>query len=287
MLGFQKTRTGVYIGTKSITAVEAACDGKVLRLKKHFAVPIEGGISLASLKGSFNRMLAASGIKAGKVSVSIPDTLVNTAFMDIKELPQDKDEVYELIRWKAAKGFNLSPKELRVGYQVFNDNGKISVLVAAMNENLALMYEDALSAVGMAVERMNIHSFNIDNLLAQTVDLSGNFLVVSVMDEFLSVRIFKSGILDFYRRKTVQGREDDIARELAASFLSYRGKNPDIALNKIYFLDGHDVIEKAICKISFAQAERIKTESMVTLNGVSLSHGTDLSGLFAALGAGI
>lgn len=285
MFGLKKTQTGIYIGRKTIAAVEVARDKGVWSLKRHFTGPIPDERSLAALTGSFKRMISSSGIKAGKVALSIPDTLVDTVFMDIKELPRDNDEAYEIVRWKAAKGFNRSPKGLRVGYQAFEENGKVRILVAAINKETVLMYEDALSAIGMRAERINIHSFNLDNLLAERVAPSGNFSVVSAMDRFVSVMIFKNGIPDFYRCKSVEGREEEISKELGVSFLFYRGKNPDIVLDRIYFFDGQDGIEEAIGKMSFAQAERIKGESLVRLNGITLPHRADISGLLAALGA--
>lgn len=285
MFGFKKTQTGIYIGRKTICAVEAARDGGVWGVKKYFTESVPEGPSLAALTESFKRMISFSGIKAGRVSLSIPDTLVNTVFMDVAELAHDSDEAYEIVRWKAAKLFNRDPQELRVGYQVFEEGGKARVLVAAINKETVLIYEDALSAAGMAAERINIHSFNMDNLLSEGFALNGNFSVVSAMDGFLSVRIFKSGVLDFYRCKSVEGREGEIAKELGASFLSYRGRNPDILLDRIYFFEGQDGIEEAIGKISFVQAERIKAESIARLNGIAGPYGADISGLLAALGA--
>ena len=284
MLGFNKNITGIYIGSKAIVAVEAARAGGIWALKRHFTASVPEPLSLEMLKDCFKRM-TSSGIKAGKVSLSISDTLVSAVFMDINELPRDAGEAYEIVRWKAAKWLNRSPKELRAAYQAYEGNGKTRVLVAAISEETAALYEAALSAAGMTVARINIHSFNLDNLLAEGAALSGNFSVVSAMDGFISVRIFKDGVLDFYRCKPVEGREEEIPKELGASFLSYRGKNPDIPLDRIYFFEGQDAVEASVGKISSVQAERIRTESLVRLNGFTMSQGVDVPGLLAALGA--
>ena len=163
-------------------------------------------------------------------------------------------------------------------------------------------YEDALFELGFRVVRVSIHTLSILNLLSQRLVEARNFAVIALMDGHFSVSIFKEGVLDFYRSKSLPDAAQ-LATEVGTSFTFYRGRNYGVEFEKIVLAGGGEAEADLVGGVTGAAVEIVKSEDIIS-GGVAeggtasvsidsvpgdaaptIDMPTDASSLLAALGA--
>lgn len=285
MTVFAKTAAGLYIGQGELAAIEARRNNGCWVLDKCSRTPLSGeAMPPKDFKENIRKTLKESGIKNRKISVSVPDTIAKTVFLEFKDLPAKKDDASEIIKLKASKLLNLNPPDIHLGYQVLSRDNISKVLAVVVNKDTIVSYEDACLESGFDVRRISIHSFNLLNLFSQEASMQGNYSVIIRLGDYFSIMFFKEGILDFYRCKAVSGSDGAGIKEISSSFLSYRGKNPDMPLENIYLLDMSGDFAEMVKKAVGVEVKQLALDTVLKLDPAE-SAGQFSLGHLAALGA--
>ena len=76
-----------------------------------------GTLPAAGFKNALAEILSGSLPRVKDVAISIPDIAVKAVVLEFTELPDNRQEAEEVIKWKAAKGFSARPEDCILGYQ--------------------------------------------------------------------------------------------------------------------------------------------------------------------------
>ena len=258
-----------------------------------------GVLPAAGFKNALAEILSGSLPRVKDVVISIPDIAVKAVVLEFIELPGNRQEAEEVIKWKAAKGFSVRPEDCVVGYQtVGTSNGKkitpfskgglggIKVFAAIADRKIIDGYEDAVSEAGLGVSVVGIHSLNALNLLSEALpdETEGSFFAVTASKSFFSVMAVRDGAVDFYRCKET-GEGEDVSQHIEATFASYKGKNPDVDMSRAYILGSVPALAGSAGGFSGVQLKEISVSRLISLGtGVSID-GIPLLGVISAAGA--
>ncbi|MEE9614065.1 MAG: hypothetical protein V3W31_03795, partial [Thermodesulfobacteriota bacterium] len=243
-----------------LVLVQAERTGLKWAVKKMAASGLDGGFREAVREAA-----GPSGIRPDAISLSIPDTLAKTAILDFESLPAKTSEADRVIRWKAASTMYLRPEECAIDYQLLSTGERVKVLAIAVKREIITGYEDALTGAGFTVRRVGIHSLNILNLFSEYIKGVEDFSFITCEGGRFSVLIFKGGALDFYRAKDITGREQELGRELAASFTFYLSAHKNVHMDRVYFLSGDTGLGEFLADAAGTEAERLKPETVLTV----------------------
>src|SRR3990172_1026835 len=232
----------------------------------------------AGIKNALAEMLSGWLPRVKDVSISIPDTAVKAVVLEFIELPANRQEAIDVIKWKAAKGFSVRPEDCVVGWQTAGTSNGKKVFAAIADRKIIEGYEDAVSEAGLGVSVVGIHSLNAVNLLSEALpdETEGSFFAVTASKSFFSVMAVRDGAVDFYRCKET-GEGEDVSPHIEATFASYKSKKPNLDMSRAYILG-------IAGGFSGVQAKEISVSRLISLgNGVGID-GIPLLGVISAAG---
>lgn len=238
-----------------------------------------GTLPAGGFKNALAEILSGSLPRVKDIAISVPDIVVKAVVLEFDELPGNRQEAEEVIRWKAAKGFSARPEDCVVGYQTMAASTGKKVFAAIADRKIIEGYEDAVSEAGLGVSVVGIHSLNALNLLSEALpdETGGSFFAVTACKSFFSVMAVRDGVMDFYRCKET-GEGVDVMQQIEATFASYKGKNPDADMDRAYVLGSAG-------GISGVQVKEISVSMLVSLGTGVSTDGIPALGVIAAAGA--
>src|SRR3990170_1086588 len=252
-----------------------------------------GTLPAAGFKNALAEILSGSLPRVKDVAISIPDIAVKAVVLEFTELPDNRQEAEEVIKWKVAKGFSVRPEDCVVSYQtVVASKGK-KVFAAIADRKIIEGYEDAVSEAGLGVSVVGIHSLNAVNLLSEALpdETEGSFFAVTASKSFFSVMAVRDGAVDFYRCKET-GEGEDVSPHIEATFASYKGKNPDVDMSRAYISGGvpargtrEQLGSGSTEGFSGVQAKEISVSRLISLGTEVSIDGIPLLGVISAAGA--
>ncbi len=273
----KKGLPGVSIGREGVSAVKALRSGGGWVLSGYGSAPANLN-DPKNLAEGIASALMSSGVKGAGIALSIPDTFARAAIFEFEELPAKRREAEEIIRLRAGKELNSGASD-RLSYFVLSNEKRLKALAVTVRESVIAPIEEALFAAGFTPERISIHSLNICNLFSPKAP-EGDFSLLVRAEDCISITVFRGGVLDFYRCKAVNGDEEAV-REISSSFLFYRGRNPEIKVERNFLFGGSPGLI-GLLKGSM-EVNAVSPDGLVGLQG----HATDKSpvSLLSALGA--
>lgn len=296
MFGLKKSVTGMALDPGAIVVVRARKTGSGWVLTRSGGADVRREpagdkpkftLDATGFKGSANDALEASGIKGGSVALSIPDIYAKTAILEFEELPARAREADEVVKWKVSRQWYMAPEAISVDYQVLSKGAPTKVLAVALQKDVVSGYEDALFEMGLSTTNVNIHSLNLLRLIAGREGEGGvadNFSLIMRMGGYFSVSIFRDGVMDFYRCKSLHGGVKQFVAEVGSSFAFYGGKHPEVGLERAYVVNGDEGFLEDLRAVSRSEVIGIGPEDLIRTDG---GPGPDLNpkALLAALGA--
>ncbi|MBI5234872.1 MAG: hypothetical protein HY886_01290 [Deltaproteobacteria bacterium] len=286
MYGSGKKTAGFYLGgaAVAITAEKRSSGWVLTGLGKAHGVHTRAGAGLADCA---KRAVIAAGIKKGGIAVSIPDYLAHVVILELDDLSAKESEADEMIRLKAGRFLNLSLLDFKLSHHTLSRDKTVKVLAVAVKRDIIGEIEDALGSLGLYAERINIHSLNLLNLLLAGKESNMDISVITFIDDHFTVMICSGAHLDYYRCK--ESPASGAARELSASFLSYRahiGKRSCSPLEKVRLFGATDGFKELVKSALDTELEEVQASAFLSLDAFSLDVESQVA-VLAALGAGI
>lgn len=279
-----KKITSVVIGHDSVLAVEVIKRGGRLSLRKTARALLSDPRSSIAYTNAFSELKRSCGLK-GPVILSVPDTLARTLILEFAELPSKKAEALEVVTWKAAKQLYLRPEECRVDYQILPAEGSIKALVLLMKEKEIREVEEALESCGIKAKKISTHSLDLINLLSSRKEPDSDASIILGMVGYITVMFLRSGLLDFYRCKELEGSVPDGISELTPAISYYNGRNPEFAPSRSYIFSDNQFLRDSAKGYLKGTAVQVSIEDYLIKDGATSFCETDQTAILTALGA--
>lgn len=279
-----KKTTSVVIGHDSVLAVEGIRQGSGLSLRKTARARLSDPRSSVAYRNAFSELKRSCGLN-GPVMLSVPDTLARTLILEFDELPSKKTEALEVVTWKAAKQLYLRPEECRVDYQILPAEGQVKALVLLMKEKEVREIEDALESCAVKAKKISTHSLDLINLLSSRMEPDSDASVILGMEGYITVMFLRSGLLDFYRCKELDGSVQDGISELTPAISYYNGRNPEFAPARTYIFSDNQAFRDSAKGYLKGTAVQVRIEDYLIKEVATSFCETDQTAVLTALGA--
>jgi hypothetical protein len=288
--------TAFEIGGSELTAVRLRRDRTGRRLLGYGIAPLEmpgpGHASPASvlkgdghgtLKTAVERAAESAGIRSGKASLILPDSLARVWLLQLPEIPRGHQPMLELIRWKIKRSVAFRIEDAVISWQILSRPAGTEpavVLVGLLQGPVVHGYEKVFAAAGFKIGLVDLCSFNLFNAYRQTIEKDGldepDFALLNATEAYFTLMIFRRGNLIFYRCKTHSDgegaapaeRERTFRRELATSLSYYTEKLKGLALAKTYARVVDTALvswRETVDSLGFGQVETIDPGKIVKL----------------------
>ncbi len=292
MLGFSKTVTGIEISTGILRAVRVSVGGGGRPVVDGYAEkPLSEGILLPSyakenildmkrFKETLQLTLGTAGAIRGDIALSIPDQVVKVSFIELKGVPQKRDEVLKFIKWKSKKSLPYDPEDAKIDYQILK--GGDTAMAVFVKGDVVSNYEEALSALSFRPIVVSTPSLNLFNLFSGRFGDLRDFAFISVLEDSFAVIIVKGGNIDFHRSKDIGVNDDRLLQEIASSLLYYTSENQDATIRKIFLYAAAD--NEAVMA-NLHEAAGIDVEALKLAGMIDVPAGFNVEPYAAAIGA--
>jgi type IV pilus assembly protein PilM len=179
-------------------AVEPLPDGAVTGL---LGAPNMADVEVVS--GAVARALAASGGRAARVCLVVPDSVARVSIVRFDSVPTRRTDLEELIRWQVKKTtpFPLDEAVLTYSPGAAVGGGREFVVTVARRDVVA-QYEQACEEAGAHAGVVDLSTFNVVNaVLASDRAPVGDWLLVHAAGGYVSLAVLRDGQLIFYRTR--------------------------------------------------------------------------------------
>ena len=203
----------------------------------------------AGLQAAVVRASESAGIRAGKASLLLPDSMARVWLLQLPEVPRSAQQTLELIRWKIKRSVAFRVEDAVISWQVLSrpsGNEPAVLLVGLLQGPTVHGFEKVFAEAGFKVGLVDLCSFNLYNAYRASIEkdgvTEGDFAVVNATEAYFTLMIFRAGNLIFYRCKThtegegslPEQRERTYRRELATSLAYYTEKLKGIRPARTY-----------------------------------------------------
>jgi hypothetical protein len=250
----------------------------------HVAPHLKPG-SAAELKRAISEAILSAGIRPGKASLLIPDSLARVWLLQLPELPRGGAAMVEMIRWKIKRGVTTRVEDNVISWQILarpSGNDPAVVLVGLVPRALVAEYEGLLASVGLKVGLVDIASFNLFNAYRPAIGANGgpagDFAFINATESYFTLMLFRKSELVFYRCKShaegEAGRPEERARtfrrELATSLSYYTEKLKGVRIERTFVRIADPALEDAgpvLDSLGFGRIEAIDPSKIANLPG--------------------
>ncbi|MFH1288472.1 MAG: pilus assembly protein PilM [bacterium] len=189
-----------------------------------------------------------SGLNDKETVIGIPDTSARSIFLELENVPGNKEDAKELIIWKLKKDIDSNlDKNFAIDYQILNKEIKekksfYQLFVVLINKKILAEYEESLKQAGLKPVLTALSSFGLVNFFNFFGKSSGNFLIVNLGYQVTTLLIIKDQKLDFIRSienfNSIKSAQGDFAREISVSLRYYENKTGGAPIEKIFLTGG-------------------------------------------------
>lgn len=245
------------------------------------------GVDRALLAAALGRLVQRVGRLPAQGTVVLPASWVRCVQVETGDLPRQRREAEDIIRWRLKKLLPCRPEEVRLDFLPAGGDGRV-VVVLALDHPLSLV-EDALAAAGMKVGRIEPTVLSVTSLVPPD---GLPRLVVVTEPRSLGFAAVEGGEITLLRQKGLPADPDRaasfVAREVDQSVAQIQppseGARPIevwvVALDQVVAAN----VEQALDGRNGVTVRRLVAEQAQVPAGVSLSGA--LLGVLLASGAG-
>jgi hypothetical protein len=120
-------------------------------------------VEKAQLEGAIDAVVKRLEKPPARASLVVPDTWVRSIVVDVDNLPRQRDEAEDVLRWKLKKLLPCRPEEVRLDWLRSGENGRVLVMLG-LDRPLAVV-EEAYAAAGVQVGRVEPTAVALTSLL--------------------------------------------------------------------------------------------------------------------------
>ena len=161
-----------------------------------------------ALTAALRRVLEGIGGRPRRAALVLPDTVAKISLLRFEKVPAREHDLLELVRWQVRKSVPFRIEDAQVSYVAGaqGPHGRDFLVLVARRDVIA-EYESACAAAGTHAGIVDVATCNLVNaVLAARRAPGGDWLLVNLAPDYVSLAIVRGGDLVFYRHR---GAEDD------------------------------------------------------------------------------
>lgn len=194
-----------------------------------------------TLKSEIQKIIP-DGCLTGDIALSIPDHIAKVASLKFDDLPDNRQEVEQLILWRMKKTLPLPVDAIKLDFiSCKASDGTFDVTASLASRTILREYEDILKELGLRPRLVDIASINSLRTFETAIPKSSLFIELS--ESSLGMAIIDEGRLEFFRSKEVEGspdkvtsnkaRSNKVTKEIASTLAYFRATFPEKEISTI------------------------------------------------------
>jgi type IV pilus assembly protein PilM len=188
-------------------AIEPLAPGVVTAALNAPNVHDQAGLS-ATLKTALQKVAP----RARRVALVLPDTTAKVSLVRFEKIPAKAQDLDQLIHWQVKKAAPFRVEDAQVSWVagIALDGGGREFVVSMARRDVIQGFERACDDAGVHAGLVDIASFSLINAqLAATGASAGDWLLVHVGHDYVTLAVVRGNDLVFFRNRTL-GAESDL-----------------------------------------------------------------------------
>lgn len=220
----------VEIARDRVAAVTVTDGGGGTSIAAHGVEELAAGVLEPSLnapnvhdQGTLARAIKSALEKAGarsrRIALVLPDTTAKVSLVRFEKVPAKSQDLDQLIRWQVRKAVPFRIEDAQVAWApgVALPGGGREFLVTAARRDIIESYEHACDAAGVQAGIVDLATFNVINSAVGTGDTAGDWLVIHVAFDYVTLAVVRGNDLIFFRNRSTaeEGELTDLVHQTA------------------------------------------------------------------------
>ena len=183
----------------------------------------------AAVVDALRRALSRVG-GARHVALVVPDSVAKVSLVRFDQVPAKAGDLEAMLRWNVRRSLPFKADDAQLAWTAGAqlDGGAREFVVAAARRDLVAEYESACAAAGAHAGLVDLATFNLINLQLAAGGGGGDWLLVHLADDYVSLAIVRDGQVIFFRHRNAEDEEHltDLVHQTAMYYedrLSGRG----------------------------------------------------------------
>jgi type IV pilus assembly protein PilM len=155
----------------------------------------------AAVVSALRAALDRASLRPRRVALVIPDTAARVSLVRFDRIPERAEDLDQLVRWQLRKAAPFPMEEAAVSYspglQLSDGGGEFVVVMA--RQSIVREYESVCEELGLHAGLVDLSTLSVLHLFASSSPPEGDWLVVHVRPDYLSVAIMRGDNLIFFR----------------------------------------------------------------------------------------
>jgi type IV pilus assembly protein PilM len=149
--------------------------------------------------------------RARRVALVLPDTSAKVSLIRFEHVPAKAQDLDQLIKWQMKKAAPFRIEDAQVSWVpgVALEGGGREFLVSMARRDIVQSFEAACDAAGVHAGLIDIATFSLINAQLSAGDSGGDWLLVHVAADYVTLALIRGSDLVFFRNRAV-GAEGDL-----------------------------------------------------------------------------
>ena len=163
-------------------------------------------IDRAAVAGAVSRVLDRLG-RPRRIALVVPDPVAKVSLIKFERVPSRAEDLAELVRWQVRKTAPFPVDEAQISYVPGQQTPEGQEFVVSLaRRDVIVEYEQLAAAAGAHAGVVDLATFNVINavLASLTAAPSGDWLLVNVAPDYVTLAILRGPHLIFYRNRAAE-----------------------------------------------------------------------------------
>ena len=165
------------------------------------------GALVATLQSALQKVAP----RARRVALVLPDTTAKVTLVRFEKVPAKASDLEQLIQWQVKKAAPFRVEDAQISWVagVALDGGGREFIVSMARRDVIEGFERACDGAGVHAGLVDIASFSLINAkLAAAGPAAGDWLLVHVGHDYVTLAVVRGNDLVFFRNRTLGGESD-------------------------------------------------------------------------------
>jgi Tfp pilus assembly PilM family ATPase len=173
----------------------------------------------AAVIGALGRLFDRLGGRPRRIGLVIPDPAAKVSLVRFEQVPPDREDLDQLVRWQVKKTAPFSVDDAQLSYLpgARTSEGQ-DFVVSIARRDIVEGYESVCAEIGAHAGIVDLSTFNVINAVLVGPDRPvGDWLLVNVAADYSSIAILRGEDLIFFRNRTsdADGTLTDVVHQSA------------------------------------------------------------------------
>jgi len=161
-------------------------------------------VDRAAVAGALGRVLERIG-RPRRIALVIPDPAAKVSLISFERVPERSQDLDDLVRWQVRKAAPFPIEDAQVSYVAgrHSPDGH-EFVVSLARRDVIMEYEQLAAAEGAHAGIVDLATFNVINAVLASHTPAGDWLLVNVAPDYVTLAILRGPHLLFFRNRAAE-----------------------------------------------------------------------------------